>query len=200
MHYYINQMKTRFLLIGLLFAATISLKAQDSQDIDDSSIKGQFVEVIDKSNNYQEFKVIKKTQLATLRKNILDSISNLEKEIVAKDETIASQSGKISNLENKLASTQESLTISMGKEDGISLFGIPMQKTAYNTLLFSIIGFLLLALLLFIYKYNSSNSITKEANAKFDETEAAFEAYRQKKLEDEQVLRRKLQDEINKNR
>lgn len=193
-------MKTRFLLIGLLLAATISLKAQDSQVIDDSSIKGQFVEVIDKSNNYQEFKVIKKTQLATLRKNILDSISNLEKEIITKDETIASQSGKISNLESKLASTQENLTVSMGKEDGISLFGIPMQKTAYNTLLFSIIGFLLLALLLFIYKYNSSNSITKEANAKFDETEAAFEAYRQKKLEDEQVLRRKLQDEINKNR
>lgn len=193
-------MKTPFLILGFLIAATFSIHAQEAQDVDDNSIKGQFVDVIDKSNNYQEFKVIKKTKLTTLRKNILDSISTLEKEITSKDGTIASQSEKISGLENKLASTQENLTVSMGKEDGISLFGIPMKKTSYNTLLFSIIGILLLALLLFIYKYNSSNKITKDANSKFDETEAAFETYRQKKLEDEQILRRKLQDEINKNR
>lgn len=193
-------MKTRFLLIGLVIATSISLKAQDSQQVDDASIKGQFIEVIDKSNNYQEFKVIKKTQLATLRKNILDSISKLENEIITKDETIASQANKVNDLENKLASTKEKLTVSMGKEDGIMLFGMPMKKTTYNTLLFSIIGILFLALLLFIYKFKSSNTITKEANTKFEETEAAFEAYRQKKLEDEQVLRRKLQDEINKNR
>ena len=193
-------MKTAFLLLGFLLAITFSLQAQEAANTNDNSIRGQFVDVVDKSNNYQEFKVIKKSKLATLRKNILDSIAILEKEITTKDGTIASQSEKISGLENKLTSTEQNLTVSKGKEDGISLFGIPMKKTAYNTLLFSVIGILLLALLLFMYKYKSSNSITKEANAKYDETEAAFEAYRQKKLEDEQILRRKLQDEINKNR
>jgi hypothetical protein len=193
-------MKTRFLLFGLLLVATISIQAQNTSESEDNSIRGQFVNVIDKSNNYQEFKVIKKSSLAKLRKNILDSIAILEQEISTKDQTITSQTEKINGLENKLSSTEQNLTVSMGKEDGILLFGIPMKKSAYNTLLFSIIGVLLLALLLFIYKYNSSNSVTKEANAKFDETEAAFEAYRQKKLEDEQILRRKLQDEINKNR
>lgn len=194
-----NQMRTLFLFLGLVLATNIALHAQDTEE-NDNSIKAQFIEVIDKSNNYQDFKVIPKDKLSVLRKNILDSIANLEKEINTKDGIITQQTERISDLENTLSSTEDNLRVSMGKEDGISLFGIPMKKTAYNTLLFSIIGILLLALLLFIYKYKSSNSITKEANTKFAETEAAFEAYRQKKLEDEQVLRRKLQDEINKNR
>ena len=61
----------------------------------DNSIEAQFVEVIDKSNNYQKYKVIKRTKLAGLRKNILDSIELLENSIQQKDATIATQNNSI---------------------------------------------------------------------------------------------------------
>ena len=58
---------------------------------------------------------------------------------------------------------------------------------------------MLLALLLFfIYKFNSSNVLTKQAENTLGEVEDEFEQYRKKTLVKEQQLRRKLQDEINK--
>jgi hypothetical protein len=164
----------------------------------DNSIEAQFVEVIDKSNNYQKYKVIKRTKLAGLRKNILDSIELLENSIQQKDATIASQNNSITTLEASLSNTQNNLETSIEKEGTISLFGITTKKGTYNFLLFSTIGVLLLGLLFFIIKFKNSNIITKQKNHKLSEIEQEFDSYRQKKLEEQQILRRKLQDEINK--
>ena len=192
-------MKIKTLLTTVLIASTLFINAQ-TQEQPDNTIKGQFIKVIDKSNNYQEFKVIKKTKLVVLRKNILDSIATLEKSIETKDATIAAQANTISDLETNLSTTQNNLSISQEKEDGIELFGMITKKSTYNTILFSVIGLLLLGLIFFVFRFKNSNSITKATNHKLSEIESEFESYRQKKLEDEQVLRRKLQDEINKNR
>ena len=153
----------------------------------DNSIEAQFVEVIDKSNNYQKYKVIKRTKLA-----------GLSNSIEQKDATIASQNNSITTLEANLSNTQNNLALSIEKEGTISLFGITTKKGTYNFLLFSTIGILILGLLFFIIKFKNSNIITKQTKHKLSEIEQEFDSYRQKKLEEQQILRRKLQDEINK--
>ena len=178
--------------------ATLSYSQNTTQK--ENSIEAQFVEVIDKSNNYQEYKVIKRTKLAGLRKNILDSIEMLEESIQQKDVTIAAQNSDITSLKNRLNTTQNNLDTSIEKEGIISLFGITTKKGTYNFLLFSTIGILILGLLLFIVKFKNSNIITKQTKLKLSEIEQEFDTYRQKKLEEQQQLRRKLQDEINKNK
>jgi hypothetical protein len=187
--------KTFFSTLLLLCAMITSAQNEKAQD---NTIEAQFVRVIDMSNSYQEYKVIRRSKLATLRKNILDSLTALETAIQIKDAIITSQSSTISTLEVSLNSTQNNLNTSKAKEDNMALFGITTKKGSYNFILFSIISFLLLGLFLFILKFKNSNTITKETNHKLSEIEGAFENYRQKKLEDEQILRRKLQDEINK--
>lgn len=186
------------LLFLFLFTITIA-QAQESKTID-TTLEAQFIEVIDNSNNYLEFKVIKKNDLATLRKNILDTVAGLEDAILEKNEMIASQKATINKLENTLTNTNESLANSREKEDGILFFGTLLKKATYNTILWSIIGGLLLALAWFMYKFKNSNAITKEAKHKLAEVEKEFDAHRAKKLEEIQQIRRKLQDEINKNR
>ncbi|MFT4942582.1 MAG: hypothetical protein ACI9RL_000915 [Candidatus Paceibacteria bacterium] len=187
--------KTFFSTLLLLCVMITSAQNEKAQD---NTIEAQFVRVIDMSNNYQEYKVIRRSKLAALRKNILDSLAALEIAIQIKDAIITSQSSNISTLEVTLNSTQNNLNTSKAKEDTIALFGITTKKGSYNFILFSIISFLLLGLFFFILKFKNSNTITKETNHKLSEIERAFENYRQKKLEDEQILRRKLQDEINK--
>lgn len=186
------------LLFLFLFTITFA-QAQESKTID-TTLEAQFIEVIDNSNNYLEFKVIKKNDLATLRKNILDTVAGLEDAILEKNEMIASQKATINKLENTLTNTNESLANSREKEDGILFFGTLLKKATYNTILWSIIGGLLLALAWFMYKFKNSNAITKEAKHKLAEVEKEFDAHRAKKLEEIQQIRRKLQDEINKNR
>ena len=80
----------------------------------------------------------------------------------------------------------------------MSLFGIPMSKSGYNVLMWSIIAGLLGLLLLFIYRFKNSNTITRNANKALAEIEEEFEEHRKVALEREQKVRRQLQDELNK--
>jgi uncharacterized protein HemX len=187
--------------IPLLFTLLLSFSflAQNSVD-KDNSLEGQFVDVIDKSNRFEDYKVIKIFKLAALRKNILDSVTALEDQIAASQKTIDDQQVKIGGLEKSLQDTNENLTLSKEKEDGITFFGAIVKKSTYNSIMWFIIAALLLGLGYFIFKFKNSNTITKEANSKLAETEIEFETHRSKKLEEIQQIRRKLQDEINKNR
>ena len=189
-------MKTRFYILLTFLLFTTPFIAQT----DSKTIENQFTDVIDKSNNYQEFKVIKKAKINALRRNILDSVAALENTIKTAYSEIEQQKTEIAKLTNNLSRTQDNLTASKEKEDGIEFFGMLTKKSTYNTILWSIISGLLALLAILFYKFKNSHAITKAAKLKLTETEDEFDAHRRKTLENEQQLRRKLQDEIIKNR
>lgn len=193
-------MKKILLLTIPLFLFSISANAQDSVQIEKNTLDNQMADAFDKSNSYQEYKVIKKTQLATLKRNILDSVSTLERKITGLESEIKNQNTEIDSLTQNLNQTQENLAASKEKEDGIELFGILTSKTTYNTIMWSIIGILLLISGFLFYRFLNSHKITKAAQLKMAEIEIELEDNRRNSLEREQKLRRKLQDEINKNR
>ena len=189
-------MQSKFILAIPLFLLTLTVSAQT----DGNTIEDQFEDVIEKSNNYQEYKVVKKVKLNSLRKSILDSVNSLETEIKATRSKIEEQKGQIASLTEELSGTQQNLAASIAKEDGIEFFGVLTKKSTYNSIMWSIIGLLIAALVFLTYKFRKNNAVTQEANLRLAETEEEFDMHRQKTLEREQQLRRKLQDEINKNR
>ncbi|RMA64587.1 hypothetical protein [Ulvibacter antarcticus] len=189
-------MNFKFFALITFMCASLSVFSQENGN----TIEDQFVDVVDKSNNYQEFKVIKKSKINVLRKNILDSVAALENTITTAYAEIDTQKTEISTLKATLATTQDNLSVSKEKEDGIELIGILTQKSTYNTVMWSIVLVLLAILAFLFYKFKNSHAVTKDAKLRLDETESEFDAHRRKTLENEQQLRRKLQDEINKNR
>jgi len=189
-------MSKKIILIPFLFFVAI-VSAQDTLG---NTLKDQFIDVVDKSNNYQEYKVIKRSKVNNLRSNVFDTIAALEQQIKGSKTEISEKNSKISSLEKDLNSTSQDLALSQKKENGITVFGIITTKTAYNSLMWSIIILLFVGLAFIIYKFATSHAVTKEAQLKLAETEIEFESHRQKSLEKEQKLRRKLQDEINKKR
>jgi len=194
-------MTKNLLSLLLLLFITISVSAQKSEiKIPDNSLEGQFIEVVDESNNYQDYKVIKESKINKLRKNVMDSVKNLEEKIAVGKNEIDANKNKISELTTSLNNTQEALDRSKEKENSIEVFGILTEKSTYNVLMWAIILILMALLGYFIFRFSRSHVITKDANLKLVETEMELETVRQKHLEKEQKLRRKLQDEINKNR
>ena len=165
-----------------------------------TTLEEQFTDVIEKSNRYQDYKVVKTYKLNNLRKSVNDSIAQLEQTIDAAEGKIQEQQSEIEGLTANLAATENDLTLSKQKEDGISLLGTLLKKSTYNTIMWSVIGLLLLGLVILFFKFKSSHRVTREAQVKLAETEEEFENHRQRTLEREQQLRRKLQDEINKQR
>lgn len=189
-------MQTKFLsLFIFLFAATTLLSQEKSNTIDD-----QFTNVVDKSNSFEEFKVIPKTKIYALRKNVLDSIAALESEVEAAQGEIEKQRNEIASLKSNLTSTKQNLEASKEKEDGIAFFGSITKKSTYNGIMWSIIVLLLAIVGLLFFKFKNSNSVTRATKIKLIEVENEFDAYRKKALEENQIIGRKLQDLINKNR
>ena len=129
-----------------------------------------------------------------------DTIKNLKSTIVSKQDLINNQNKKLTSLENQITSLKNNLTESSEKEDQISFIGINLTKSNYNLIVWIIIFTILSLLVYFIYRFKNSNILTKETRSSFDEIEQEFEQYKKKSIEKEQQLRRKLQDEINKQR
>lgn len=185
-----------FILAGC-FHSFAQESAIDSLNIE-KTIIDQFNDVVDKSGNYQDYKVIKKSELNTFRDQLSQTKSAFEEEIAILKQNLASQEKEIENLANQLKITQENLTKSEEASDSIQLFGANLNKTAYQTGVFASLGILILGLIILSVKFKSNNETTNEAKEALASTNAEFEAYKQKALETQQKLGRQLQDEKNK--
>lgn len=195
--------KNLFILLLILFSWTVIQAQEDTEETDklsltEGTVENQFEYVIQRSNNYQDYKVVKKTWLTQLKSHVLDSLDAINKEVIKSASTIKNQDEEILNLKENLDNTQNELNNTVNEKDSMQLFGLQLSKTSYNLLLWSVIAGLLVLLIVFIFRYRSSNAITKDTNKKLVEIEDEFEEHRRTALEREQKVRRQLQDELNK--
>ncbi|KJD34591.1 tRNA (guanine-N1)-methyltransferase [Tamlana nanhaiensis] len=193
------------LLICLFSTTTFAQNSDDeeTQSINTGTINDQFEYLLRKSGNFkgtngQPYEAVKLSMINALRAHTIDSLKTVHKNLTDTKAIVASQAKEIASLKSNLSNTQSNLDATNAEKDSMSLFGISMSKTGYNSLMWIIIAALLALLLLFIYKFKNSNAITKSAKIALAETEEEFEQHRKVALEREQKVRRQLQDEINK--
>jgi len=194
--------------IAVIFLISFSTSAQTDSDekklsLNSGSIDDQFEYVIKKSSGWrdergQQYKVIKINWLYELRAHTIDSLKAVHKNLLDTKAIVSSQDNEIADLKSSLLNTQTNLDKTNNEKNNMSLFGLQMSKVSYNMLMWSIIGALLALLIFFVYKFNNSNVVTKEAKLALAEMEEEFEEHRKVALEREQKVRRQLQDEINK--
>lgn len=185
---------------SLLFTISIlwNANAQDSLKTAENPVQQEFDQLIENSNNYQGYKVVDYDALIKLKNNTNKYVSELKNEITVQKNTVDRQEEEIGSLKDELKQTQDDLKRVNEEKDAIRFLGMPFSKGSYKALMWGIVAILLLALLIFIYKFRNSNATTREANKRLRETEKEFDAYRAKALEKEQRLGRMLQDERNK--
>ncbi|MCB0443950.1 MAG: tRNA (guanine-N1)-methyltransferase [Flavobacterium sp.] len=184
---------------------TSFLLAQDSiQNESKASMNGtldkQFDYVTQKSNNFQEYKVVKKDFLTILKRNSLDSVNRFKEELANLKIEYASHTSTINQLKNDLQKTQADLDKLTIAQDNVSFLGTPISKTNYNMIMWGIVSLLMLVVLVFLFQLNGAKSAAKDAKNNLDKLEENFEDYKRKALEKEQKLGRQLQDEINKHK
>lgn len=189
--------KSTFTLFITLLITSVSF-SQVQQDT--LTINEQFDKIYRISTSYQEYKVIKKTRYQGLKSKVQDSINTLKGDVKTKKEIIASQKDSLIESGKKITTLSENLATTQAEKNSISLLGIAMSKSGYSILVWGIIGVLLAALLFFVFKFKTSNLDTVAAKRNLTELEEEFSIHKKKSLENEQKLRRQLQDEINKQR
>ena len=187
-----------FLLISFSTIGQTDPNNEPKPSLNSGTIENQFDYLYKKSGSYQEYKVVKKVQFHKIKANVLDSLKLLKNELSQTKQLVDTQNKEINNLKTDLKTTNDNLTNVTKEKDSIKFLGIPMTKSSYNGLLWSLIIGLVLLLVFFIFKFKNSNTITKQANFSLVQTEEEFDNFRARSLEREQKVRRELQDEINK--
>ena len=165
-----------------------------------TTIEGQFDELVDKSGNWEKFKLVKKESIYTFKKTLLDSIKEQKSLLREKLDTISVQSSRIKELNLNIQNLQSELDKEKNRNDSIDFFGLTIEKGVYSIIVWGIIAVLAILLVVFISRYTSSNGITRGALKDLEDLQNEYEEYRTKAIEREQKVRRQLQDEINKHR
>lgn len=192
------------LLISCNTYITFSQNAKNQELINKAlvteTLENQFKTLTSKSNDFREFKNIKHFNLNKFKKNFFDSIAETKKKFDGINAVVVSQKNEINQLKTTVKKASDDFTEIKNDKDSIKLLGISLSKGTYKTILWSIILGLLVSTFFFLFRFKKSNGITKHAKLSLKEVEEEFEQHRKNSLEREQVLRRKLQDEVNKQR
>lgn len=192
-----------YFYIFSFFFFTMQIKAQEtSKETGTGSMKGsienQFEYVIQKSNNYQDYKVVKKEDLNLLKKNSMDSIAKFQTALNELKVKFATHDAIVTGLNDSLKVVKTELKDLKSAQNNVDFLGTPISKSSYNLIMWSIVSVLLLLVFFSFFQMRSAKSISKAAHDGLGKLEEEFEEYKRKALEKEQKLGRQLQDEINK--
>ncbi len=194
-----HKMKSFFFSLFLICFTSLSYaQEQDSTAVEAKTIVDEYNLMIDESGSYQEYKVIKKTAISSFRDQLTQQKEAFENEIKTLEKEISSQSEEIKTLKMNLSSTESNLAEVEEQKNSMQFFGSNVNKSVFQSIVFGIIGALVLILLIVLIKFKANSSATKDAIESLERTEKEFEEYKHNALEKQQKLGRELQDQKNK--
>ncbi|MTI40438.1 hypothetical protein [Fulvivirga lutimaris] len=180
----------RFLVALTLLTFSQITFAQNLQD--------QFTDLRDNSETFKEYKVIKTYELNKFWKGVTDTLKTNSTTITELQKKIVTHDAEIKKLNDIIAESKANmLDLEFGVEH-ITIFGLPISKTAYQVVNFAIIVTLLVLIAFLVFKYNERRSTAKEKINAFNNLEEKFADYQKTALEKQMKLRRELQTERNK--
>jgi hypothetical protein len=191
--------RTTIVLFCLLLAVGVNAQtASDALKNDNQTLRERYLLMKTKSQNYQDYKVIKENLLDAWWKIVQDSL-------VAKQAAIQQSKAEAAKLQTELAQNIETLKskeASMADVNyastHIKVLGINFDKGFFTGMVGVIILLLALAIGVIVYSLNLMRRNLKEKADLATAISAEYEDYKRKAMEKQTKLSRELQNERNK--
>ena len=161
---------------------------------DTLNVADQFLYAIDKSSNFREYKVIRQEWMSKLRSNVLDTLVTLKNDLKTSNNTVSEKSTEITSLQEELKNLQGKLD----QKNSFAFLGFLVSKKAYDTIMWTIIISLFVALGIMIFAFRKSFAVTSQTRKDLNEVKDEFENFRKKALKSKEEAVRQLYDELNK--
>ncbi len=175
-----KKIKIRYALILALLSITfIKAEAQALPDVFlKNSLKEQLNYLDEHTKIYDNYRAIREDMFQKIKGNVSDTLSSIENRITGLNRTRATLNQTIDSLKKNLEATKTNLEEMTKTKNSISILGMQVNKSAYNNIMWIIVGALVAALLIgfLIFKRN----LTAMFNTKneFQELKTEFETYR----------------------
>jgi chromosome segregation ATPase len=187
----------KYFFLHLVVATSFLATGQDAvRQV--NTLDRQFEELIETSNNYQQYKIIEEVQMNILRKNTYEHIKELNENITSLENSITAKENRMVTLKSEVIALNTRLTYVNSEKDSLNFLGFQTSKGVYNTVVWTILGILTFLFIFMSLRFKSNNTTTKAANKQLQTIEEELEEFRRKSIEKEQKLGRQLQDERNK--
>ncbi|MFC3416349.1 hypothetical protein [Algoriphagus hitonicola] len=188
----------RSILFFILFSIAFNSVAQNSSDSQNSlqsgTINNQFDYIYEVSNNFQEYKVVKRTNLDQLKTNILDSMQTMRAEVIDLKSQIRSQNDSTAAINQRLAQSEIEKQEAIDAKDNFSFLGIGIHKAVYSSIMWILVAVLASALAFFSFQYFKSFKKIQKAQRDLADLQEEFDQHRKNTLERERKLKRELID------
>lgn len=190
---FITALLSLFIIPGFLH-----LHAQTSDInsiLDTLVIEDQFDYIFKRSSRYEQYKVIREVWLNQFMENLEDTVNGLRSDINELESTVNSKDQQISNLENQLASTQGDLEESIKERNSFDVFGLKIDKVAYNIIMWIIVAALIFILVVVFLLYKRSHAVTRDNIQKYETLQSEYDEFRNNaRLKMEKVKREHLNE------
>ncbi|NCD70607.1 hypothetical protein [Mucilaginibacter agri] len=177
---------------ALPVAATHTYVPAGPVEPNDRSINGQYQFLLNRTYGYL------RPVVAAFYKSVSDTLAFERKKIKPLQANVASLNDSVATLYKQLASQEQHLNLSTERVDTISLLGIDMTKSAYNTLMWGlVVAFGAVAAFIII----RSGSYSREAKYRiklYEDLDEEYKTYKAKANDKEKKLARELQTARNK--
>lgn len=182
----------------ILLISPITTQAQDAEgDAGPQTLKRQFQEMLDKSESYTEYKVIKRSLLSQYSKAVQDSLNVNRNEIRSLKSKVADQQSQISTLSIRIKELEEKLAKSEELRESLSFLGINLNKATYHIVVWLIIAGLVVFGGIAYTSFMRSNMITAKSKKEYSVLEVEYEEHKKKSHEKQIKMGRELQTERN---
>jgi len=177
-----NQIRSKYIVLLTVLSFTVTMAVGQTRmpdELSTSTIREQINYVTEKTRIYEDFRAIREDMYRKITGNILDTLMAEKSKVMDLKNLTSALNEKNDSLSVLLASTRGSLEDVTSTKNKISILGLEINKGAYNTILWTIVGGLLLLLVVgfLIFKRNLVVLQTNEKDLK--ELKEEFAAYKQ---------------------
>ncbi len=186
---------SNFAIILLLLLISSTVFSQTEQT--DQTLRGQFQEMLESSESYTEYKVIKRTKLNEFSRAVQDSMAISRNQISALKSEVSDLKSQVSQLSSRITDLESQLAESEKLRESLIFLGIPMNKATYHMIVWIIIAGLAVFGIFAYTSFMRSNKVTSKIKKEMAELELEYDEHKKKSHEKQIKMGRELQTERN---
>jgi hypothetical protein len=186
-----NQKGVRFIIVVAIVAMEATM-VTGQNSIPDVLMNGTLSEqmnyVENKTRIYEDYRAIREDMFQKLKNNSIDSLTKAKNNIAGFVALTGTLNLRIDSLNTNLNVTKEQVKELTRTKNSISILGIELNKTSYNSLMWIIVAALATILGIGFLAFKRNFAVTLETKKELKDLRTEFEAYRQKtRLEKEKM-------------
>jgi hypothetical protein len=181
----------------IMSAGALAQSASDALKSDNQTLRERYLVMKSKSQNYQDYKVIKENLLDSWWKIVVDSVQAKQAAIRTAQANINKLQSELDQNKQLLKEKEASMQDVVYSSTHIKVLGIDFDKGFFAGLVGSIILVLGLAIAVIVYTLKMNRNTLKEKADLANDISREFEEYKRKAMDKQTKLSRELQNERN---